>query len=58
MMVKKTEQQIFKNYKNRVPMKRLGYSSEVAKAVKFLSTDQSSYITGTNLLVDGGWTII
>ena len=39
-------------------MKRLGYSSEVAKAVKFLSTDQSSYITGTNLLVDGGWTII
>ena len=55
---KKQNNKFLKNYKNRVPMKRLGYSSEVAKAVKFLSTDQSSYITGTNLLVDGGWTII
>lgn len=55
---KKQNNKFLKNYKNKVPMKRLGYSSEVAKAVRFLSSDQSSYITGTNLLVDGGWTII
>jgi len=37
-----------------VPMKRLGSIDEVVKAVAFLLSDQSSYCTGTNLIVDGG----
>lgn len=55
---KKQNKRFLKNYEKRVPMKRLGFSSEVAKTVNFLANDDSSYITGINLLVDGGWTII
>lgn len=38
-----------------VPMKRLGSIEEVIKSVAFLLSDDSSYITGTNLIVDGGF---
>mmetsp|Transcript_12217 Transcript_12217/g.23721 ORF Transcript_12217/g.23721 Transcript_12217/m.23721 type:complete len:293 (+) Transcript_12217:3-881(+) len=37
-----------------VPMKRLGSIDEVVKAVTFLMSEESSYCTGTNLIVDGG----
>jgi NAD(P)-dependent dehydrogenase (short-subunit alcohol dehydrogenase family) len=41
---------------DRIPMGRLGKPEEVAAAVVFLLSDQSSLITGTSLLTDGGWT--
>ena len=37
-----------------VPMKWLGSVKEVVKSVAFLLSDQSSYTTGTNLVIDGG----
>jgi NAD(P)-dependent dehydrogenase (short-subunit alcohol dehydrogenase family) len=37
-------------------MKRLGRPEEVAETVLFLVSPKASYITGINLMVDGGWT--
>ncbi len=39
-----------------VPMKRLGYPEEIAKAALFLASEDASYITGTSLVADGGMT--
>ncbi|MFC6038853.1 SDR family NAD(P)-dependent oxidoreductase [Paenisporosarcina macmurdoensis] len=38
------------------PLGRLGESQEVANAVVFLASDEASFVTGANLLVDGGYT--
>ena len=47
-MVKKIEQ--------KVPMKRIGHPDDLKSAICFLASPASSYITGINLPVDGGWT--
>ena len=47
-----------KNYENKVPLKRMGKAKDIAPSVTFLLSDESSYITGHNLIVDGGWTAI
>jgi NAD(P)-dependent dehydrogenase (short-subunit alcohol dehydrogenase family) len=39
----------------RTPWPRLGKPSDVANAALFLASDEASYITGENLMVDGGW---
>lgn len=46
------------NYNSKVPLRRMGTPMDIASAVCFLLTDESSYITGHNLVVDGGWTAI
>ena len=41
----------------RVPMHRLAATTEIAAAVRFLAGDDSSYMTGQTMVVDGGWTV-
>jgi glucose 1-dehydrogenase len=41
--------------KSRTPWPRLGTPNDVANAALFLASDLASYVTGTNLMVDGGW---
>lgn len=50
-----TGQQRLKMLSTSVPLGRLGKPDEIAKAVVFLASDDSSYITGTELFVDGGF---
>jgi NAD(P)-dependent dehydrogenase (short-subunit alcohol dehydrogenase family) len=50
-----TGQQRLKTISNSVPLGRLGVPDEIAKAVIFLASSDSSYITGTELFVDGGF---
>jgi NAD(P)-dependent dehydrogenase (short-subunit alcohol dehydrogenase family) len=50
-----TGQQRSKMISNSVPLGRFGTPDEIAKAVVFLASEDSSYITGTELFVDGGF---
>ena len=40
----------------RIPLKRMASTKEIAKIVLFLSSDFNTYITGQNIIVDGGFT--
>ncbi|MDQ3110638.1 MAG: SDR family oxidoreductase [Bacteroidota bacterium] len=50
------EEQFEKNFANFSPLQRMSYNHEVANAAVFLLSDSASYVTGHNMLVEGGWT--
>ena len=47
-----------KELAKRIPLGRMARVQEVNNAIIFLSSDASSFVTGTNFIVDGGRTII
>jgi NAD(P)-dependent dehydrogenase (short-subunit alcohol dehydrogenase family) len=41
-----------------IPLKRIGTAAEVVNCALFLASDEASYVTGANLMVDGGWSAV
>lgn len=53
----KEDEEFIQRLAAKTPLGRIGRSEEIAGPVSFLLSDAASYITGHNLVVDGGWTI-
>ena len=51
------EEDDIENIKGRIPLKRFGSPEEVVGAIIFLASNKSSYITGSTIFVDGGYSI-
>ena len=41
----------------RVPMRRVGAEADIANAILFFASDESEYVTGQELVVDGGYVV-
>lgn len=52
----KADRRMVERLSTKSPMHRMGLAHELKGAIVFLASDASSYMTGQNLLIDGGWT--
>ena len=50
------DKNFIENYSNKVPMSRMGHQEELMSTIEYLLSEKSSYVTGQNIIVDGGFT--
>ena len=48
-------QEFIENYQSRVPLNKMANATDYQGAIAFLISNASNYMTGSNLIVDGGW---
>ena len=51
------DSEFVEKYSYKVPLGRMGLPSEILGAVEFLTSESSSYITGSSINIDGGWSV-
>jgi 3-oxoacyl-[acyl-carrier protein] reductase len=56
-MAERMDRRVLERKKEFIPMKRLGTAEEVANVVRFLASEESSYVVGQAITVDGGMTL-
>ncbi len=49
---------VMKGIGKAIPLGRVGQPVEVARCARFLASDEASYVTGANLVIDGGWSAV
>ncbi|OUU25780.1 MAG: hypothetical protein CBB97_09065 [Candidatus Endolissoclinum sp. TMED37] len=54
-IVRNQPKKFIKRYLSKTPLKRMGREEDIVNAIIYLSSDLSSYVTGQNLIVDGGY---
>ena len=52
------DQDFLDQYNQRIPIGRMAKEDDYNGAIIFLSSNASNYMTGSNLIIDGGWTAI
>jgi cyclopentanol dehydrogenase len=53
---RRAEPDVYRRMVSRIPLGRYGLPEEVAYGVLYLASDESSFVTGSELVIDGGWT--
>ena len=53
---RRADPRIYDYMVSRIPLGRYGEPDEVAYGVLYLASDESSFVTGSELVIDGGWT--
>jgi 3-oxoacyl-[acyl-carrier protein] reductase len=57
MTAKNLNEEQINSFKNQIPLGRFAESHEISPLVYFLGSEDNSYITGQNILIDGGWSV-
>ena len=54
-LIRSQPQVFIERYENKTPLKRMGTESDICGALDFIVSDSAGYVTGQNLIIDGGW---